>query len=91
MTSPENEKQPVQFEQAMARLEAIIAQLDNPQTELEQMIPLVEEGLSLIRSSKELLAQAELRIKVLENPQIPNEQETTQPPAEEASDEFSLR
>lgn len=85
------EKQPVRFEQAMARLEAIIGQLDNPQTELEQMIPLVEEGLTLIRSSKELLAQAESRIKVLENPQVQNAQAETTSKAEDVSNEFNLR
>lgn len=84
-------KQPVRFEQAMARLETIIGQLDNPQTELEQMIPLVEEGLTLIRSSKELLAQAELRIKLLENPQVQNVQAETPPKAEDVSNEFNLR
>lgn len=84
-------KQPVRFEQAMARLETIIGQLDNPQTELEQMIPLVEEGLTLIRSSKELLAQAELRIKLLENPQVQNAQAGTTSKAEDVSNEFNLR
>ncbi len=81
----------MRFEQAMARLETIIGQLDNPQTELEQMIPLVEEGLTLIRSSKELLAQAELRIKLLENPQVQNAQAGTTSKAEDVSNEFNLR
>ncbi len=59
------------FEQATARLEAIVARMDDPQTGLEEMISLVEEGTTLIRSSRELLARAELRIHTLENPAAP--------------------
>ncbi len=57
------------FEQATARLEAIVARMDDPQTELEEMISLVEEGTALVRNSRKLLAEAELRIHTLENPE----------------------
>lgn len=63
-----SKKQPIQFEQATARLEEIVDKLDNPETGLEEMISLVEEGLALISSGKELLHKAELRIRALENP-----------------------
>lgn len=66
--APTPKKQPIQFEQATARLEEIVELLDNPETGLEEMISLVEEGLSLISSGKELLQKAELRIRTLENP-----------------------
>jgi exodeoxyribonuclease VII small subunit len=65
---PRSNKQ-LNFEQAMNRLEEISALLDNPETGLEDTINLVEEGLKLIRSSRKLLDNAEMRIKVLENPQ----------------------
>lgn len=65
---PRSNKQ-LNFEQAMNRLEEISALLDNPETGLEDTINLVEEGLKLVRSSRKLLDNAELRIKVLENPQ----------------------
>ena len=65
---PRSNKQ-LNFEQAMNRLEEISAFLDNPETGLEDTINLVEEGLKLIRSSRKLLDNAEMRIKVLENPQ----------------------
>lgn len=57
------------FEQSMERLEAISAALENPETGLEETIRLVEEGLKLVKSSRALLENAELRIKTLENPQ----------------------
>lgn len=77
-------KEPIPFEQATARLEEIIDQLDNSETGLEEMIRLVEEGLSLIRDSKNLLRQAELRIRTLENPEEPEEEST---PTEQTTEE----
>lgn len=68
--SQTRKKDPIQFEQATARLEEIVEKLDDSETGLEEMISLVEEGLSLIRSSKELLHKAELRIRTLENPDL---------------------
>lgn len=81
-------KDPIQFEQATARLEEIVEKLDDTDTGLEEMISLVEEGLSLIRSSKELLHKAELRIRTLENPQEPAGADAETPPADE--DGFDL-
>lgn len=68
MASRTVKKTPLTFEQATGRLEEIIALMDNPETGLEDMIALVEEGTALIHSSRELLSRAELRIKTLENP-----------------------
>ncbi len=65
---PSTKKSPLSFEQSTARLEAIVARMDDPQTGLEEMIALVEEGTQLVRNSRKLLAEAELRIQTLENP-----------------------
>lgn len=65
---PKNTKS-LSFEQSMARLDEISARLDNPETGLEETIRLVEEGLKLVRSSRTMLDSAELRIKMLENPE----------------------
>lgn len=64
---PKNTKS-LSFEQSMARLDEISARLDNPETGLEETIRLVEEGLKLVRSGRAMLDNAELRIKMLENP-----------------------
>ena len=75
------------FEEATARLEQIVARVNNPETGLEEMIALAAEGLALIRSSEQLLADAELKIQKLE-------QAATQPPAADDTPddhaEFSL-
>lgn len=61
------------FRQATTRLEEIVARLDSPDTELEEMITLAEEGMRLIRSSRKILEEAELKIQQLEHPdtQVP--------------------
>lgn len=71
------------FEQASARLEAIVAEMEQPDTGLETMIALVEEGLGLIRSSRAMLAEAELKIRKLE-------EEPAAPSAPAQDDGFSL-
>ena len=74
------------FEEATARLEEIVARVNNPETGLEDMIALAAEGLTLIRSSEQLLAEAELKIQKLE-------QADTQPPQANQKNEdaeFSL-
>ncbi len=55
------------FGESTQRLEEIIDLMDDPQTSLESMITLVEEGLHLIRESRSILADAELRIKKLDS------------------------
>lgn len=91
-------KEPLGFEQALDRLEEIKTAMDSPDTGLEQMIALYEEGLTLINRSRSILASAELRIQTLEaaapegsSPGEAIEQAT--PPAPEPThddDEFTL-
>ena len=78
------------FEQSMSRLDEIANRLENPETGLEETIKLVEEGLLLVKSGRELLDAAELRIKVLENP--PAEQAPAKSTAgkHDADNEFTL-
>lgn len=54
------------FEEALERLEEIKTAMDSPETGLEQMIALYEEGLTLINQSRRILAKAELRLQTLE-------------------------
>lgn len=83
---PRTKAKALNFEQATARLEEIVARVNNPETGLEEMIALAEEGLTLIRSSEQLLAEAELKIQKLE-------QADSQPPQANQKNEdaeFSL-
>ena len=69
--APKQKKEPLSFEQSVSRLDDIVRRIDAPDTALEEMISLVEEGLQLIRSSREMLNKAELRINMLENEPAP--------------------
>lgn len=64
--SPKSSKSALNFEQTTKRLEEIIDRINNSETGLEDTISLVEEGLALVRNSRKLLAEAELKIKKLE-------------------------
>ena len=81
------------FEQAAARLKEIISLLDNTDTELEQSIALTEEGLKLIRHCRRIIANAEQRIKTLENNigNITPLDPSLSPEQNETDDEFSLQ
>ena len=63
---PRTKNKTPNFEEATARLEQIVSLVNNPETGLEDMIALAAEGLALIRSSEQLLADAELKIQKLE-------------------------
>ncbi len=52
------------FEEKLERLKNIVEELESPETmELDASLNLFEEGVGLVRSCKELLKQAELRIQ----------------------------
>ena len=53
------------FEQAIAKLESVSKQLEDPSTSLDNAIFAFEEGISLIRFCKDTLSKAEARISVL--------------------------
>lgn len=81
-------KEQLSFEQATERLEDIVARMNAPDTGLEEMISLTEEGLKLIRSSRSILKDAELRIQQLEMPDSQTTAVSTPPHGN--NDEFSL-
>ena len=81
-------KEALNFEQSISRLEAITARMDNPETGLEEMLTLTEEGLKLIRDSRKLLLAAELRIQQLETTEADTTISTPLP--SKNNDEFTL-
>jgi exodeoxyribonuclease VII small subunit len=55
----------VSFEQAIARLGEIVESLEEGEQPLEESLALFEEGMSLAKSSQEILDRAERRIEEL--------------------------
>ena len=56
-------EKPLTFEAALARLESIAEQIERGQIGLEESISRYEEGMSLVRQCRDLLAKAEHRIQ----------------------------
>ena len=59
-------KDKIKFEQALGRLEQIVAAIEQGKIGLEDSIKQFEEGMSLIRQCRGVLAEAELKIQQLQ-------------------------
>ena len=59
-------KKTVHFEENMARLEEVLAELESPERSLDELLKLYTEGVELIRSCNEQLEKAEQRVKMLQ-------------------------
>ncbi len=55
----------MKFEQRLARLEEIAAELEGDELELARALTLFEEGIENLRAATEELAQADVRIQRL--------------------------
>ena len=66
------------FEESMARLEAIVTQLEKGECGLDQSLRLFEEGAKLAGQCEELLDKAEQKVSLLlaNDQEIPFEEET---------------
>ena len=57
--------QPVEFETALAELEALVSQMEDGELSLDDSLKAFERGIALTRQCQSALSAAELRIKVL--------------------------
>jgi len=55
--------QALRFEDAFARLEALVGEMERGELPLEQMLDRFEEGVKLVRHCNEFLSQAQLRVE----------------------------
>lgn len=53
------------FEESIARLEALVEELERPDVPLERALALFEEGIELLRVAQSELTRAEAGVKVL--------------------------
>ena len=59
-------KEKLGFEKAMARLEQIVAAIEQGKVGLEDSIQQFEEGMTLIRQCRSVLAEAEMKVQQLQ-------------------------
>jgi len=64
MTDQDDEK-PIGFEDGMARLEALVAELEAGDLALEDALRAFENGVGLVRKLNDQLTEAEQRVEVL--------------------------
>jgi exodeoxyribonuclease VII small subunit len=55
----------VTFEESLARLEAIVEELDGDALDLDRALALFEEGVERLRAASSELARAEAQVKLL--------------------------
>ena len=53
------------FEESLARLEEIVAELDGGELDLDRALALFEEGVERLRAASQELARADAQVKLL--------------------------
>lgn len=70
--SAQSEESPVaSFEQSLAELEKLVEQMEHGEMSLEQSLSAYENGVRLYRQCQAALEQAELRVRLLSDPDKP--------------------
>lgn len=67
-----NTNQIAHFERSLDELEQLVAQLEEGDLSLDQSLKSFERGIALFRDCQGALEQAELRVKVLLDPEDPD-------------------
>lgn len=65
MDDPRSEEKDIDFEDALARLETIVRQLETENLGLDEALKRYEEGLSIAKTCLQVLEDAELRVQQL--------------------------
>jgi exodeoxyribonuclease VII small subunit len=65
MPARKKDEEPKSFEDAMARLDAIVTELEEDKLPLEQMLARYEEGVTLARFCGEKLEAAEQKVQLI--------------------------
>lgn len=75
---------PVDFEQSLAQLEALVEKLENSEFTLEQSLQAFEQGVTLTRQCQKALTEAEQKVHILveQNGQSQAQHFATQDPSE---------
>ncbi len=67
LVSPANSAATPSFEEALTELEAIVAAMEGGQMPLEASLAAYQRGAELLRHCQDVLAQAQQKVKILEN------------------------
>jgi exodeoxyribonuclease VII small subunit len=70
---------PADFEQALDELERLVAQMEGGELSLEESLSSFERGIGLFRQCQQSLERAELRVRLLLDPDAPESAEPFEP------------
>jgi exodeoxyribonuclease VII small subunit len=68
-----------EFEQSLDELEKLVARMEDGDMSLDDSLKSFERGISLYRNCQSALEQAELRVKLLYDPQSPQDADDFDP------------
>lgn len=83
---PDNASQPIKFEEALARMEAIVGNLEKGDLPLEESLAVFEEGVRLSKSCLKMLEESERKVEILLQDKDGKKRARPFEPDEEASD-----
>jgi len=69
---PDAPNQIADFEKSLDELEQLVAKMEEGEQTLDQSLQSFERGIALYRNCQTALEQAELRVKLLSDPQNPD-------------------
>jgi exodeoxyribonuclease VII small subunit len=69
------------FEKSLDELETLVSRMEQGELSLDESLKSFERGIALFRSCQGALEQAELRVKLLLDPQDPERSEPFEPDA----------
>jgi exodeoxyribonuclease VII small subunit len=88
---------PVKFEALLARLEEIVSDMENAELPLEKLLASYEEGMQLVKTCGERLADAEQKVEILSRALSASQDKATEsaeakenPPSPESKGEIRL-
>lgn len=78
-SKPSEAGQIAAFEQSLDELEQLVAKMEQGEQSLDDSLKSFERGVTLYRNCRSALEQAELRVKLLSDPQSPDDSEDFEP------------
>lgn len=77
--TPEDGNQIAHFEQSLNELEELVARMESGEQSLDDSLKSFERGIALFRNCQGALEQAELRVRLLLDPDAPDDAEPFEP------------
>jgi len=78
-TKSDEPNQIADFEKSLDELEQLVAKMEEGEQSLDDSLKSFERGIALYRNCQSALEQAELRVKLLSDPQNPDDAEDFEP------------